>query len=66
MRGKEGVVEIASLISQIEGQEDPREGFALLQQQMARYEESGDEVPEELLRVRHAIETDLISASRGE
>ncbi len=66
MRSKEGRREIAVVISEIEKQDDPREGFALLQEQMAQYQESGDAIPVELLRARRALETELIAASRGE
>lgn len=66
MGSKEGRREIAVLINEIEEQDDLRDSFALLKAQMAKYEEAGDEVPVELLRVRHAIETELIAQSRGE
>ena len=66
MGSKEGRREIALLINQIEEQDDPRHGFALLKEQMAKYQEAGDSVPEELVRMRQALETDLIAASRGE
>lgn len=61
----EGNERIAALISRIEEQEDPREGFAICKQQIERLERAGDEVPEELVRVRKALETDLILESRG-
>ena len=66
MGSKEGRREIALLIDEIEQQDDPRAGFALLQKQMASYQDAGDDVPVELLRVRHALETELIAQSRGE
>jgi hypothetical protein len=65
-RVDEGADEIAVLLSRIEAQDDPRESFALLREQMAKYQEAGDAVPEELMLVQKAIETDLIAASRGE
>jgi hypothetical protein len=66
MGSKERRGTVAVLLSQIEQQDDLRDGFALLKEEMAKYEEAGDEVPEELIRVRHALETDLIAQSRGE
>lgn len=65
MRVKKGADEIAVLLSQIEEQDDPREGFALVQQRMARYRDAGDEVPEELVRVHRALQTELILESQG-
>ena len=65
MRVAEGANEIAVLISQIEEQDDPRESYALVRERMARYREAGDTVPEELMLVHKALQTDLIAESRG-
>ncbi len=65
MRANTSANEIAVLITMIEEQDDPRESFALLQQRIARYQEDGDEVPEELVRVHQALQVDLILESQG-
>lgn len=65
MPRKEGYEDIVSLIEEVEDQDDPREGLALIEQRMAAYKEAGDTVPVELVRVRKALETDLILQSRG-
>ncbi len=65
MSVEEGHAEIANLIEEIEDQDDPRDGLAMIQQRIAEYQEAGDAVPEELVRVHKAIETDLILQSRG-
>ena len=64
-RSKEGKDEIAVLIDQIEEHDDPRQSYALLKENMARYRARGVAIPEGLLRVQKALETDLITQSRG-
>jgi hypothetical protein len=65
MPEKQGATPIAVVMTLIDEQEDPREGFAICQDEIARYEQAGDEVPEPLVRVHKALEAELILESRG-
>lgn len=57
--------EIASLNAQIDQEDDPRTGFALVKRRIAELRTAGEKVPEELIRMENNLQRECISQSRG-
>ncbi len=57
--------EIANLNAQIEGIDDPRAGFAIVQSRIRSLRQAGREIPADLLRMERNLHTECICQSRG-
>lgn len=57
--------EIAELNGMISEIEDPRAGFAIVRERIARYRAEGRVVPEDLARMERQLHTDCMLASQG-
>ena len=57
--------EIASLNSQIESLDDPRQCYALVKERIHQYRSSGASVPEDLARMERNLLTECLCASQG-
>ncbi len=56
----------ADLVRQMEqSEDDPRRCYALVKQRISEYHQSGNSVPEELVRIERALMVDCLSASQG-
>ncbi len=57
--------EIAQLSGQLDQIDDPREGYALVQERIQTYRSMGDEVPDALSRMERALRLDCLAQSQG-
>lgn len=56
----------ADLVQQMEqSEDDPRRCYALVQQRISTYRQSGHKVPEDLARMEKALMVECLSASQG-
>ena len=64
--GSEVHAEFADLVSQMEqSEDDPRRCYALVQERIRNYRQSGESVPEDLVRMERALMTECLSQSQG-
>ena len=58
--------EIAELVQQMEqSEDDPRRCYALVKQRISEYRQSGNSVPEDLVRMEKSLMTECMAASQG-
>jgi len=57
--------EIAELNLQIEALDDPREGYALVQDRIRLYRQTGGSVPEDLKLMERRLATECLCESQG-
>ncbi|MGL4397843.1 MAG: hypothetical protein ACRCS9_14980 [Hyphomicrobium sp.] len=58
--------DIAELVQQMEqSEDDPRRCYALVQERIRQYRESGDRVPDDLARMERVYMTECLAASQG-
>jgi hypothetical protein len=57
--------EIAQLSGQLDQIDDPREGYALVQERIRTIRSTGDEVPDALSLMERALRLDCLSQSQG-
>lgn len=56
----------ADLVRQMEqSEDDPRRCYALVQERIKEYRQSGHSVPDDLMRIERALMVDCLSASQG-
>lgn len=64
--GSDVIADITDLVSQMEqSEDDPRRCFALVQQRIRQYRQSGAHIPEDLVRLEHRLMTECMAASQG-
>lgn len=58
--------EIAELVQQMEQTEDdPRRCYALVKQRISEYRQMGSKIPEDLVRMEHALMVECMLESQG-
>ena len=58
--------DIAELVQQMEqSEDDPRRCYALVKQRISEYRQSGNSVPEDLVRMEKSLMTECMAASQG-
>ena len=61
-----GSGDIAELVQQMEqSEDDPRRCYALVKQRISEYRQSGNTVPEDLVRMEKSLMTECMAASQG-
>ena len=61
-----GSGDIAELVQQMEqSEDDPRYCYALVKQRISEYRQSGNTVPEDLVRMEKTLMTECMAASQG-
>jgi hypothetical protein len=61
-----GSGDIAELVQQMEqSEDDPRRCYALVKQRISEYRQSGNSVPEDLVRMEKSLMTECMAASQG-
>ena len=64
--GSEAHTEFADLVSQMEqSEDDPRRCYALVKERIRNYRQSGENVPDDLVRMERALMTECLSQSQG-
>jgi hypothetical protein len=62
---KHSGTDIAVLLTSIEGYDDPRDAYAVVQERIREYRSAGWSVPEELIRAERTMMTDFMAESQG-
>lgn len=57
--------DIAEINAMIEECEDPRDGFAIVQERIREYKDAGWPVPQDLERIERNLITELMAQSQG-
>ena len=57
--------EIAQLSGQLDQIDDPREGYALVQERIRTYRSRGDEIPDALSLMARSLRLDCLAQSQG-
>jgi hypothetical protein len=57
--------EIANLNTQMEAIDDPRRCYAMVQERIRKYRQSGSKVPEELARLERSYLAECLAESQG-
>lgn len=57
--------EIAQLSGQLDQIDDPREGYALVQERIRTYRSMGDEIPDALSLMERSLRLDCLAQSQG-
>lgn len=65
MQTTEGQQEIAEINSRIDECDDPRDGFAIVQERIREYKDAGWPVPQDLQRIERNLITELMAQSQG-
>lgn len=65
MQAHEGKRDIAEINRLIEECDDPRDGFAIVQERIREYKEAGWPVPAELVRIERNLMTEFMAESQG-
>ena len=61
-----GSGEIAELVQQMEqSEDDPRRCYAIVQQRIREYRQSGHSIPDDLVRIEKTLMTECMAASQG-
>ena len=63
--GQDAGSDIEVLLTAIEGQDDPRDAYAMVQERIRAYRSAGWSVPEELVRVERSMMTEFMAESQG-
>jgi hypothetical protein len=64
--GSEAHTEFADLVSQMEqSEDDPRRCYALVQERIRNYRQSGTSVPDDLVRMERQLMTECMLQSQG-
>ena len=64
--GSERITDFAELVTQMEqSEDDPRRCYALVKQRISEYRQSGNSVPEDLVRMEKSLMTECMAASQG-
>lgn len=57
--------EIAELSSQIEGMDDPRQCYRLVKERISRYQQMGNNVPDDLASLERQLMAECMAESQG-
>ncbi|MEM1371042.1 MAG: hypothetical protein AAGG72_02315 [Pseudomonadota bacterium] len=65
MQEEDVQAELENLTGQLEACDDPRQGYALVNETIERHQQAGETVPSELHQLRRAIEVECTQMSQG-
>jgi hypothetical protein len=57
--------DVTVLLTRIEGEDDPRQAYAMVRSRIQEYREAGWAVPDTLIRVERKMMTDFMAESQG-
>ena len=64
--GSEQNADFAELVTQMEqSEDDPRRCVALVQQRIRQYRQTGETIPDDLVRLERSLMTECMAASQG-
>ena len=64
--GSNAIGEFADLVNQMDqSEDDPRHCYALVQQRIREYRQSGENIPDDLVRMERRLMTECMAQSQG-